>query len=76
MGISWGLITALYTLHELAYFMRKWPIFFAGFCLKSLFRGKIKKFIFSAHNKIVQTDIMLSVPVESGSSFKFADFKA
>ena len=56
--------------------MRKRPIFFAGFFRKSLFKGKIKHFIFLAHNKIVQTDLMLSGPAESGSSFMFADFKA
>ena len=67
---------AFYTLHGLAYFMRKWPVFFAGFCRKALCKGKIKNFIFSAHNKIVQTDLMLSVSAESGISFSFADIKA
>ena len=55
--------------------MRKWPVLFAGFCRKALCKGKIKNYIFSAHNKIVQTDLMLSGPSGSGSSFKFADFK-
>ena len=50
--------------------------FFAGFCRKVLCESKIKNFIFSGHDKIVQTDLMLSGPVESWSSFKFADFKA
>ena len=51
-------------------------VFFALFCRKVLCKGKIKNYIFSAHNKIVQTDLMLSGPSGSGSSFKFADFKA
>ena len=71
-----GFITSLYTLNKLACFMRKRLIFFAGFCRKVLCNSKIKNLIFLGHNKIVQTELMLSGPAESGSSFKFADFKA
>ena len=71
-----GFITALYTLHELACFIRKWSVYFAVFFHKSSCRSKIKNFFISVHNKIVQTDFMLSGPVKPGSIFEVADFKA
>ena len=48
--------------------MRKLAVFFAGIYRKSLFKSKIKKYIFSVHSKIIQTELLLSGATESGSS--------